>query len=168
MNAHVLDHYQLLAEGGQSKIYCYDDNKVLRVPKREMDFPRIEYEYHVYKCLNGKVPVPLVYDIIDMDGTPCLVMEKISGKDLYSGVKSNPFSLPFIPATLARLHASLFAVNSSGKFMSNHDKARYCIEHASVLSGEIRAKLIKLLESLPAGSTLCHGDFHPGNIIQRV
>lgn len=166
MNAHALDRYQLLAEGGQSKIYCYEDNKVLRVPKREMDFDRIKYEYQVYSCLNGKLPVPQVYDIVDMDGTPCLVMEKIPGKDLYSGIKTNPFSLPFIPDTLARLHTNLFSIRSSGKFMTNHGKARYCIEHSAALSDGLKGKLITLLQSLPDGTTLCHGDFHPGNIIR--
>lgn len=161
-----IDKYRLIAEGGQSKIYDYDDNKILRVPKREMDYDRIKYEFQVYKFLEDKISVPHVYEVIELDSKPCIVMEKINGIDLYNKIQHNPIIILSLPNILAKLHTSLFTLTTSEKFVTNHQKAQYCIEHADILNTEIKQKLFNILRELPDGSTLCHGDFHPGNIIE--
>lgn len=161
-----LDKYRLIAEGGQSKIYDYDNNKILRVPKREMDYEQIKYEFKVYKFLEDKIQVPQVYEVIELDNKPCIIMEKINGIDFYSKIMKNPFLILMLPSILAELHTSLFTLTTSENFGTNHQKAQYCIEHADILSTEIKYKLLDLLKKLPDGSTLCHGDFHPGNIIK--
>jgi uncharacterized protein (TIGR02172 family) len=163
-----IEQYHLIAEGGQSKIYDYDVNKILRVPKREMDYDRIKYEYQVYKFLEDKISVPHVYEIIDIDNKPSLIMEKIKGIDLYSTIKKNPLIILSIPNILAKLHSSLFTLSISDKFRTNHQKAQYCIEHADIISNTLKQKLFTILKQLPDGSTLCHGDFHPGNIIKTI
>jgi aminoglycoside phosphotransferase (APT) family kinase protein len=42
---------------------------------------------------------------------------------------------------------------------------RYSISNAPHISDEERTRALKLLDALPDGEGLCHGDFHPGNII---
>ena len=37
-------------------------------------------------------------------------------------------------------------------------------EYKEFLKSDIEDKALKMLEKLPNGNTLCHGDFHPGNI----
>ena len=166
METRELDRTRLIAEGGQSKIYDYGGNKILRVPKREMDYDRIRYEYQVYRFLEDKLSVPHVFEVIDLEEKPCLIMEKIDGVDLYNKIRKNPFIVLSISSILATLHTSLFTVHASDQFVTNHQKAQYCIERADVLSDEVKQRLLNLLAQLPHGSTLCHGDFHPGNIIR--
>jgi uncharacterized protein (TIGR02172 family) len=166
MTSNNPDQLRLIAEGGQSKIYDYGDNKILRVPKREMDYDRIKYEYQVYKYLENKLSVPHIYEIVDYNKVPCIVMEKIAGIDFYSLITKNPLIILSIPKILADLHTSLFSLSTSEHFETNHQKAHYCIEHAQNLNNEIKQKLFLILQQLPDGSTLCHGDFHPGNIIK--
>lgn len=166
METRELDRYRLIAEGGQSKIYDYGSNKILRVPKREMDYDRIRYEYQVYRFLENKLSVPRVFEVVDLEEKPCLLMEKIEGMDLYNRIRKNPLIVLSIPGSLASLHTSLFTLQSSDQFVTNHQKAQYCIERADVLNDGLRKKLLDLLLQLPHGSALCHGDFHPGNIIR--
>ena len=39
------------------------------------------------------------------------------------------------------------------------------IKQTTVLPGSMRQAALKVLESLPEGDALCHGDFHPENIV---
>jgi serine/threonine protein kinase len=133
MTLNSIDQFSLIAEGGQSKIYDYDTNKILRVPKKEMDYDRIKYEYQVYRFLENKIPVPHVYDIIEYKNIPCIVMEKINGIDLYSTITTNPLIVFFLPTILSDLHSSLFSLTTSEHFATNHQKSRYCIEKATEL-----------------------------------
>jgi len=159
-----LENYPLLAEGGQSRIYQYG-TKVLRVPQRERDFDRIRYEFKVYQAIQEKISVPKVYEIVTYNKIPCLLMEKLSGCDLYSGIGSNLLKVLGIPKKLASLHAALLKIPGSDTFETNHGKANYCIGNSEILSSELKGKLLELLATLDEGATLCHGDFHPGNII---
>ncbi len=161
-----LDAYRLLNEGGQSKIYEYAGDTVLRVPKREMDYDSIHYEFRVYRFLEGKLPVPRVHEVAEYRDVPCLVMEKLSGTDLFSVLRKRPLRIASVPGILTGLHGSLFSLKTSDAFNTNHDKARYCIGKASNLDAALKEKLFTLLDRLPSGTTLCHGDFHPGNIIE--
>lgn len=161
-----LDAYRLMSEGGQSKIYDFGNDTVLRVPKREMDYNSIRYEFFVYNFLDGKLSVPHAHAIADYDAVPCLVMEKLAGSDLFTGLWEKPFILFSLPGILARLHGSLLSVRASDEFTTNHQKARHCVGNATILDDELKARLFNILERLPAGTNLCHGDFHPGNIIE--
>jgi predicted Ser/Thr protein kinase len=166
MNIASLDTYRLMSEGGQSKIYDYADDKVLRVPKREIDYDSIRYEFRVYTFLEGKLSVPHVHEVAEYRGVPCLIMEKLMGPDLFSVLGTRPLSFTTMPGILAGLHGSLFSLKTSDAFNTNHDKARYCIGRAPNLDDALKEKLFTILDRLPSGTTLCHGDFHPGNIIE--
>lgn len=162
----TIDQYRLMSEGGQSRIYDFGDDRVLRVPKREMDYDSIAYEFEVYKFLEGKIPVPRAHEIADYDDVPCLVMEKLNGVDLFSVLGKRPLAILSIPGILARLHGALFSVHASDRFNTNHQKAKHCIGNATILDDGLKEKLFAVLERLPSGTNLCHGDFHPGNIIE--
>lgn len=50
-----------------------------------------------------------------------------------------------------------------------HDRARWQIEHATVLPNRFRAAALATLETLPQHeATICHGDLHPDNILMTA
>ena len=160
-----IDELELLAQGGQSKIYSLDRNSILRVPQREIDCDRIKYEYEVYKLMQEKIAVPRVNGFLEVDGKPCLIMEKITGQDLVAILKTNLLSLFTLPKKLAHIHKNIFSVKIEEKLVTNHEKAKYCITSSSILNSEQKDRLLYILSTLETGTALCHGDFHPGNII---
>jgi hypothetical protein len=48
---------------------------------------------------------------------------------------------------------------------SYKDGLEYSICHAPHLSAKLRDKALTLLKGLPDGSNVCHGDYHPGNVL---
>ncbi len=161
-----LDKLPLLARGGQADIYDYGDGKVLRVPRREMDFARIRYEYDVYVFLNGVgAAAPRVYNLVMIDKVPAIIMQKISGVSMMEMVKKNPLDIRRKVVELARLHQQVLRRTAAETITKEKDKAAYCINASEYLTAPIKRFLLGILADLPDGDNLCHGDFHPGNII---
>jgi hypothetical protein len=44
-------------------------------------------------------------------------------------------------------------------------KAEFCIKRSARLEDRTKERILGVLKDLPDGDSLCHGDFHPGNII---
>jgi hypothetical protein len=66
---------------------------------------------------------------------------------------------------MAELHAKLHASTIQADLPSQRHELEMNIRRAEALPADLRAKILAALESLPDRDRLCHGDFHPGNIL---
>ncbi len=162
----IIEGLPLIARGGQAEIYDYVDGKVLRVAKRPQDFDRIRYEYSVYSTLaESGLSVPRAYELVTVDGAPTIVMDKVAGSSMMASIARNPLQLGVKARELARLHLGLREFTVNRGLTPTKAKAEFCINHSQILSDQTKQKVLEVLKGLPDGDTLCHGDFHPGNII---
>jgi tRNA A-37 threonylcarbamoyl transferase component Bud32 len=158
----------LIARGGQAEIYDYGNGKVIRVPRRPQDYDRIRYEYKVYLSLSGsKVVAPKVYELVEVSGAPSIIMERILGMSMMDQIKRQPHLIRRKAIDLANMHLGLLKVNAEAFMTNSKDQAKYCINKSRSLAEDTKQMLLDSLEHLPAGNFLCHGDFHPGNIIHN-
>ena len=156
----------LIARGGQAEIYNYENGKVLRVAKRPQDFDRIRYEYRVYaSLLESGLTVPRTYELVEVDGAPAIIMDKLTGTSMMTLIAKNPFTMRAKARELARLHLGLRNVTPATVLTPTKAKSEFCIKHSEILSDQTKEQVLKVLADLPEGDTLCHGDFHPGNVI---
>jgi len=161
-----LESLPLLARGGQADIYGYESGKVLRVPRRVQDHDRIRYEREVYSFLaDCGIAAPKVYGIIDVGGAPAIVMERLHGASMMERIGKRPFSIWKVPKELAGMHLDLLRHGAGPSFMDAKEKARHCILQSGRIDAALKERLLEVLQRLPEGDRLCHGDFHPGNII---
>jgi len=161
------DEFPLLARGGQAEIYDCGEGKVLRLAKRPQDFDAIRYEYAVYSVLaRAGLPVPRAYELVEVKGAPAIIMDRVSGPTMLDTLASNPFQTAQWGRELARLHAEVGKCKEAAQgIRSTRAKAEWCISRSQALPEQTRKIVIDLLQGLPDGDALCHGDFHPGNII---
>ncbi len=167
MNTSVsLEGLRLLARGGQSDIYEYGEGRVLRVARRPQDHDRIRYEFSVYQYLRDlNAAVPEAYELLQVDGAPAISMERISGPTLLDQIRHNPLGARGGARRLARLQVELLRVAAGPPILDAKSKARFCIKSSVLLSESQKNAIFSVLEELPDGGNLCHGDFHPGNLI---
>jgi Ser/Thr protein kinase RdoA (MazF antagonist) len=72
------------------------------------------------------------------------------------------FSLARVTAKLqARMHSTRIQAN----IPSQVDRLEYKIQHAGSLPSRLRDAALSTLFEFPNGDSLCHGDFHPLNIL---
>src|SRR4029077_4433982 len=66
---------------------------------------------------------------------------------------------------MGRAHAEMHRCQAPGSLPLLNDSLRARIESAPALPPPLASYALATLETLPQGDRLCHGDFHPGNII---
>jgi len=155
-----------VAQGGQADIYDYGDGKVLRVPRRPRDYDRIRYEYSVYSLLSGSnIKAPKAYELVEVNNAPAIIMERIQGISMIDQIKKWPFLARRKTVDLAEMHVGLLKQTANESITNGKDKARFCINGSPNLAEDTKKELLDVLERLPGGNFLCHGDFHPGNIL---
>jgi aminoglycoside phosphotransferase (APT) family kinase protein len=107
-----------------------------------------------------------VYEQLDVDGRPGLVLERLDGPDLLAGLLRRPWELSSAPRVLARIHASLHDVRAPAELPDLRAQLAERLE-SELVPADLREQALRSLEMLPDGEQLWHGDFHPGNVMHR-
>ena len=158
---------KLFSNSCQAEIYSYGENKVLRILKNPQDKHKFKKEIETMRALNSTdVDVPKIYEAFNFKGRPAVVLEKIYGNTMLTDLRRHPIRVFKKAKLLANLHLSLSKNGSIKNLVSAKSRAHYLISRADILKLQSRKFVFGLLDELAEGSELCHGDFHPGNIIQ--
>ena len=113
---------------------------------------------------SGPLPVPAIRSVMQVDGRWGVVMSHAPGRPVAAAMREQPEQALAMLDAVTRLHLRIHA--EPGFFLPRlRDRLRRAIARAAQLSpGEIAA-MLQRLESLPDGDRLCHGDFHPFNVM---
>lgn len=161
-----LDNLRLLAQGGQAEIYELDKYKVIRVLRSKEDEENLKAEMAIMKLLKEKgKAVPKVYEYLKIDGRPSVIMERLNGETMLEEMKRKPFELLKQAKKFAKLHIEVTDSAEGLGIISINDRAAYLVPKAEMLDKELKKFVLEILNQLPRGNDICHGDFHPGNII---
>jgi aminoglycoside phosphotransferase (APT) family kinase protein len=156
-----------IAQGREAEIFAYGDGKVLRLHKHVDAMPWLEREAAAMRAAGAAgVRVPAVFETTTVDGRPGLVMERIDGIDMLTIVGKQPWQVFAVGATTGRMHAALHEVVAPAVIPTTKQRMRDRIEHSPLVPHELKAPVFDVLDSLPDGDRLCHGDFHPGNLLR--
>ncbi len=79
-------------------------------------------------------------------------------------MNTRPWTLLKHARSLAELQVQINQQSIAG-LPSYKDRLQHDIRGTSHLSEHLRNETLSMLEVLPDGQNLCHGDFHPGNIL---
>ena len=156
---------QKIGEGQEAEVFLIEKNKVVKLFKNEEYLSKSLREYELLSLLNSHdVAAPKIYEQTNIDNKPGYIMDYIPGYSLLSNLQANPFFCLKIAKQFARIHVDVNRTKADGNFDNENDGIRWCIEHSGV-SQEVIQYGIGLLESLPTGTDLCHGDYNLANVL---
>jgi Ser/Thr protein kinase RdoA (MazF antagonist) len=100
-----------------------------------------------------------------VDGRLGIVFERIRGTSLLKILEARPWELISISRLLAEPHAKMHASSLLPEAPGQREQIEQGIAWAKDLSEMEKQRNLTSLAHLPAGNSICHGDFHPDNII---
>jgi hypothetical protein len=111
------------------------------------------------------LPVPAVGEIVRLAGRVGLLYQRCDGESMASDLENYPLGLFTHARKLAELHAQMHTKPVQAEIPLLRLKLAGKLNKAKPLPENLRAAAHKALEAMPEGDRLCHGDFHPGNIL---
>lgn len=156
-----------IAAGREAEIFAWGDGKVLRLFREDRSREAVEREAAALAAVRAALPnVPAPGDCVEVDGRIGLVMERIDGPNLFDVIAQQPYRVRAIGAETGRLHAAINGIAAPPSLITTRERMHASIARSDAVPERLRAYLLDIVASLPEGDRLCHGDFHPGNVLR--
>jgi Ser/Thr protein kinase RdoA (MazF antagonist) len=105
---------------------------------------------------------------VQIDGRPGLILERADGLDLLTTLDRKPWLLLGVGETMGRCHAALHETRAPDSVPALKGLVARALRRSPLIPPAFRDRALSTIERLPDGDCLCHGDFHPGNIIMTA
>src|SRR5215471_5025140 len=152
----------LLAEGREAEVFLQDDGTVLKLLRQPGDGDRVGREAAALRALAAAgVAAPTVVGTAEVDGRPGLVTTRVEGTNLLDLLGRRPLSVLTAGRVMGAAHAAMHEIAAPADLPDLKDLLAGRIAAAG-LEDRRRDAALALLDTLPAGDRLCHGDFHLG------
>lgn len=150
------------------KIVYLDGDRVIKVFTKEHGKANVFNEALCQaRVEESGLDIPRVLEVRQIDGEWALVMEYIEGTTLEEKMKADPGNLEKYMEQFVDLQLCMHE-KCAPRLTSQKDKfARKIAGLKDTISATVRYELCTRLDSMPAHTKLCHGDFHPSNVIVR-
>lgn len=148
-----------IAEGNTAEIFEVEENKILKLFKKKYSKQIVQQEYDNH-CMVSKTlyNIPKLFEFVEENQRFGFIMEKMQGKGLASLMQDDD-TFDDAMETFTYLHKNWLMQTMDGPIL--YTEWMLHLFHEKSLSGDLTDKI----KRLPLGSNLCHGDFHPYNII---
>ena len=161
-----ISNLNLIARGRTADVFEWDDGQVLKLFHDWVSFEDILYEQMVGSEIHASgIKSPAVGNIIKIDGHNGLLYEHIDGQQMFKVMLQKPWSVFKCAHILAELHIQMHEQVLSVQIPPQHEKLTRKLNQAKILPSSIRDSLIERLNSMPVDDRICHGDFHPANVL---
>jgi aminoglycoside phosphotransferase (APT) family kinase protein len=161
----TLERTELVGKGFCSDIYGWGRGRVLKLFHDWVTHERAEHEFEVTQAIHAAgLPVHDAYELLEIEGRWGIVFEWVDGVSLLDYIQARPWRLLDAMQQLAELHAEVHRCTAPDWLPSLRERVAAGIDASDSSEAEKQAARDRLA-SLPDGNALCHGDFHPGNVM---
>jgi uncharacterized protein (TIGR02172 family) len=158
----------LIGEGRTAQIYAWGEQQVLKLFRSECPVDWVDHEYRISRLVaDAGVNAPAVGDIIEVEERRGILYQRIEGRSMLQILGKRPWLVRQFARQFAEVHAAMHGREAPALPAQKEALKRKIIE-APRLSAETKAKILAALDQLPSGNTVCHGDFHPDNILMAA
>ena len=133
--------------GASCRVYAWGDDRVVKVYRRAFaSLAPVEAARSAAVHAAG-VPSPAVHGLVDVDGRPGLVFDRVPGPSMLDQLLRGERSPEDVGAALAAVHVAVHGLDAGDL----PDLADTLVERG--------------VAAMPLGSAPFHGDLHPGNVL---
>ena len=155
-----------IGQGRTAEVYAWGEDRILKLYQSWMPGFLVEQEFTVTRAAQtAGVPVPATEELVETDGRFGIVFERIHGPSMLKGLETSPWTMVAVAHQMAELHARINSCIAPSGLPSQRAQIEESIAAAKDLPDAKKEAARRSLSRLPEGDRLCHGDFHPDNIL---
>lgn len=155
----------LIGRGRAAEIFAWGEHQALKLFYPGWPLVAAEAEARAARQVyESGLPVPAVEGTIEVDGRPGIIYERVDGTAMLDNLPTRPWAVIHYARLLAELHADMHT-HQAEAFPSQREYMLKQIESAPALTERKKRAVLQILEKLPDGDALCHGDYHPANVL---
>ena len=155
----------LVGVGRTAEVYAWGSGEVLKLYRAGMPAQWVSEEARVGRIVvDAGLAAPAVGDMLELDGRFGVVYERLDGPSLLDYMASHPAEIPALGRQFAELHVQMHDCQKP-ELPSQRFGFVDAIEYAPQLSPAQKQAVLRRLDGLPDGQAVCHGDYHPGNLV---
>ena len=156
---------KVIGHGNGTTVYI-DGEYAIKVFDEVYDKTVVFYEALVNSIIEKfGLPTPKVYEVLNIENKLGIKMEYIEGPTLIDYMLENIENIESYIEKMVKLQIEIQSKDVPVLLFSLKDKLRDKIKVNSMLENEVKERLFEILNELPDGSELCHGDLHGYNIL---
>ncbi|RAN78464.1 phosphotransferase family protein [Bacillus sp. SRB_331] len=155
-----------IAKGNTAEIYLCD-NKVVKLFKEYLPNTESLYEAqkqkYAYSC---GLHVPKVFEVTEIQGRRAIIMEYVEGESVGELLLNNLSKAEHYISICVSVQQKIHAISVSSDEIEPMEERLYRqINSIHDLDEKQKGNILKKLDSITFEPRLCHGDFHPFNLI---
>jgi uncharacterized protein (TIGR02172 family) len=155
---------RLMSSRMTSDIIECDGWKVIKLYSRDVLKEMVEEEIRLTNLAReGGIPAPVIHELIQDGDRWGYSYEKLHGPTLMDLIMEEESELDALARSFALLHQEVHK-RTEARMPPFKERLRETIERGAVTK-ELKERVLNTLSELPDGTWVCHGDFHPGNVI---
>ena len=167
-----LESLALVGEGRTAEIFAWGQGRVLRLFRPGATTGYAQREMLAFRLVNeAGLPCPAVYPSDSEDGLVTIderlgfVMDRVDGPSMLTALTSRPWKLWSFARALAGYHLSMHQQDVADLPSQRERFHRVIDQLVDELGDAITRQLHTRLDELDDGRAVCHGDFHPDNVL---
>lgn len=155
-----------IGQGRTADAFVWGQDRILKLYQPHMPPESVKQEFvFTQAARTAGLPVPAADDLVEVEGRPGILFERVSGPSMLKVMITQPWKIASLASLLAELHARVHRCEVPVGLRTQRQQIESAIQSCPDLSASaIQAVLAHLYQRLQ-GQQLCHGDFHPDNVL---
>ena len=154
-----------IGAGRTAEIFEFGPGRILKLFRADWTEAQAKIEYENTLCADqAGLPVPKAFEMGMYEGRPGIVLERLEGQPLTDLLLAKPWKVKWGARLLAELHARVHG-SRSDLLPRLKDVVEGLVSDSKDVDQHVNASALEMLRNLAYDDTICHGDFHPDNIL---
>ena len=159
----------LLATGRTAEVFAWGDDRVVKVLRPGFPDELGEAEARAAGLADrAGIGAAAFFGPTRVEGRFGLVYERVDGDSMMAHLVARSWLVGRLAAVLGRLHAGMHEVFGETLPPFRDGFVAVVKRAAKYVGAAATSTALARVEALPDGSSLCHGDFHPGNVMMSA
>jgi hypothetical protein len=154
-----------IGTGRTAEVYAWGDHQILKLYWADMPREWIYHEARVgHIVAEASLHAPAIGDTIEVDGRLGIIFERIDGPAMLDALVRRPWNWRGLARQFAEVHVAMHNCERP-ELPAQREGLIRAIVYTPSLDDTARQRVLAGLDQMAGGESMCHGDYHPGNII---